>query len=154
MRYRYWDACCFIGWLKAEPDKVPECRTVIGSAERGELKIVTSSLTLAEVLRLKGKDPIPAADAHKVRGFFRNPYIVLYDLDRTIAESAQDVVWNQGVKPKDAVHVATALAASGVAGIEQLDTFDGNLIALSGQMGNPPLVIGRPNLPEQLTLNS
>ena len=49
---------------------------------------------------------------------------------------------------KDAVHVATAL----VTGATQLDTFDGPLIRLSGQIGNPPLVIGKPNVPEQLEL--
>jgi hypothetical protein len=54
--------------------------------------------------------------------------------------------WNHKVKPKDAIHVATALDA----GVGQFDTFDGDLIALSGQIGNPPLVIGRPNLPERL----
>lgn len=152
MRFRYWDSCCFIGWLKAEADKVTPCRPVIQAAEGGDLKIVTSALTLAEVLRLKGKDPIPAEDAEKVRGFFKQPYIVLYDVDRTVAESAQGVVWNHGVRPKDAIHVATALAAQ-AAGIEQLDTFDEPLISLSGKVGNPPLAIGRPNLPEQLTLN-
>ena len=148
MRYRYWDACTFIGWLKEEPDKINECTAGIRHAERGEIKIVTSALTLAEVLRLKRKDPIPPEDREKVRGFFQNEYIELYDLDRTIAELAQEGVWSHEVKPKDAVHVATALATARGVTIEQFDTFDDELINLSGKIQD--LKIGRPNLPQGL----
>jgi hypothetical protein len=42
--------------------------------------------------------------------------------------------------------VATALDA----GVEQFDTFDGDLIALSGQIGNPPLRIANPDVQEPL----
>lgn len=48
----------------------------------------------------------------------------VYDVDRTLAERARDVVWNYGVKPKDAIHVATALDAQ----VDQLDTFDEGLL--------------------------
>jgi predicted nucleic acid-binding protein len=141
-RSRYWDACAFLGLLRAESDKLEECRKVIAEAQSGNLVIVTSTLTLAEVLWLKGKDPIPEADREKVRKFFRHAWIVMRELDRATAEQAQEVVWQHGVKPKDAVHVATALRS----GVEQLDTFDGPLITLSGKVGNPPLTIGRPNV--------
>lgn len=150
MRYRYWDSCCFIGLLKAEEDKVDKCKDAAQLAQRGELTIVTSALTLTEVLRLKGKDPIPPEDARTVRDFFRNRWIVVYDVDRIVAESAQDLVWNHGVKPKDAIHLATALATTKAVAIEQLDTFDGPLIALSGQLGDPPLKIGEPDLPPSM----
>jgi len=42
--------------------------------------------------------------------------------------------------------MATAMDAN----VDQFDTYDGPLIALSGKVGNPPLVIGKPNLPETL----
>ena len=32
----------------------------------------------------------------------------------------------------------------------QFDTFDGDLIVLSGKLGNPPLIIGNPNVQEPL----
>ena len=147
MRYRYWDSCCFLGWLKEEPDKLGECEAGIRLAERGKLVLVTSALTLAEVLRLKGKNSIPVADREKVRRFFENAYIEIYDVDRAIAEAAQDVVWNYGIAPKDAIHVATAISTARDLDIEQLDTFDKPLIGHSGTIGNPPLVIGRPSLP-------
>jgi len=150
VRYRYWDACCFLGWLRGESDKLDECKAGIRHAEQGKLTIVTSALTLAEVLWLKGKDPIPKDDRDKVRRFFENDYIALYDVDRTIGELAQDVVWDHGVRPKDAVHVATALSGRERLGIEQLDTFDEKLIGLSATIGSPALPIGRPDLPQGL----
>src|SRR6266487_2652495 len=36
--------------------------------------------------------------------------------------------------------------------VDQLDTLDDGLIKPSGQLGNPPLKIGRPDLPEQVEL--
>lgn len=45
------------------------------------------------------------------------------------------------MKPKDAIHVATALDAQ----VDQLDTFDEGLLKKSQAIGNPPLVIGRPS---------
>jgi len=151
VRYRYWDSCVILGWLKAEPDKVADCQAGIRLAEKGDLTIVTSALTIAEVLRLKGETPIPKADRAKVRGFFENEYIAIYDLDRTVAEKAQDVVWDHGVKPKDAIHVATALTTGRSLAIEQLDTFDEGLIQLSGKVGGePPLKIGLPTFQAEL----
>lgn len=141
-RRRCWDACAFLGLLRKEQDKVEECKQVTSEAQSGKLVIVTSTLTLAEVLWVKGKAPIPAEDRETIRRFFQNRWIILRELDRATAERAQEVVWEHGVKPKDAVHVATALDAE----VEQLDTFDEPLIALSGKIGNPPLEIGRPKI--------
>ena len=52
------------------------------------------------------------------------------------------------VDPKDADHLATALLVI----VDQLDTFDEGLIRFTGKLGQPPLVIGYPNVPEQLEL--
>ena len=174
VKHRYWDSCVILGWLKGEQDKIDECRAGIKAAEKGDIQIITSSLTLAEVLHLKGKDKIPKADREKVRGFFENDYIALYDVDRTIAELAQDVVWDHGIAPKDAIHVAireerdiavatwiastciapkdaihvaTAMSLSSRIALDQFDTFDEPLIERSGKIGEPGLKIGRPNLP-------
>lgn len=148
MRRRYWDSCAFLGWLRDEQDKVSHCRPAIAEARAGRLAIVTSALTIAEVLWLTGKDPIPKSDRESVRRFFEHEWIVVYEVDRKIAEAAQDVVWDFKVKPKDAIHVATALDAE----VEQLDTFDGPLQSQTGTVGDPPLRIGPPDqgLPQSL----
>ena len=117
---------------------------------RRTVTLVTSALTIAEVLWLKGHPDkkITPQNAHKVEAFFRHSWIVIREVDRFIAEAARDLVWNKNVKPKDAIHLATALQHD--VDYDQFDTFDGDLIKLSGTVGDPPLTIGRPNLPMKL----
>lgn len=150
MKFRCWDSNAFLGWLAGEPDKVDRCRRVIESAETGNVRILTSALTIAEVLWVRGQERIPADSAARVEAFFRHEWIVVRELDRFIAEAARALVWNHNVKPKDAVHLATALRRD--VQIEQLDTFDEPLIRLSGKLGEPPLSIGKPDVESALPL--
>jgi predicted nucleic acid-binding protein len=141
---RYWDSDCFLGWLLAEKDKEQPCREVLTAAEDGKVQIVTSALTIAEVLALRGRQKIPASDRAKVEAFFRNDYIVIRNITRRISEAARTYVWDFGVKPKDALHVATAIDA----GLTLLNTFDRPLMGKSGRIGNPALVIAVPRWSE------
>lgn len=68
---RYWDTDCFLGWLQSESDKEDMCRAVLESAEKGNILIVTSALTIAEVLMLRGRKPISKRDREKVERFFQ-----------------------------------------------------------------------------------
>lgn len=146
MTKRYWDSDAFIGWLAREDDKVSECRAVIRAAEEGKTMLITSALTLAEVLWLRGKPPIPAEDAETVQRFFEHDYIAVVDVDRAMAEEARKLVWGHGIAPKDAIHVATAIDIE----VDRMETFDRDLIKKSGTVGNPPLEIGPPNEPGTL----
>ena len=137
---RYWDSDCFLGWLLAEPDKMDPCQEVLAAAEDGKLLIVTSALTIAEVLALRGRLRIAPADRIRVDSFFRNDYVVIRNITRRISEAARELVWDHGVKPKDALHVATALDA----GLQLLNTFDRDLIKKSGRIGMPALAISKP----------
>jgi predicted nucleic acid-binding protein len=127
---RYWDSDCFLGWLQAEPDKEEECGQVLQAAEEGKVLIVTSALTIAEVLNLRGHPKLPTASREQTKAFFRNDYILVRNITRRVAEAARDYVWDHGIKPKDALHVATALDA----GLSLFNTFDGELIAKSGRL--------------------
>lgn len=148
MDYRYWDAVTFLGWLSEEHDKVPDCKPVLEAAEAGSITLITSALTIAEVLWLKGHKKVDASHARRIEAFFRHSWIVVREVDRFVAEDARELVWNNNVKPKDAIHLATALRQDVT--FDQFDTFDGDLIRLSGTLGDPPLTIGRPNLPAKL----
>ena len=150
MDFRYWDSNAFLGWLAEESDKVDYCRPVIEAAEAGRVRILTSALTIPEVLWIKGQDRISADSAAKVEAFFRHKWIVIRELDRFIAEDARALVWSHNVKPKDAVHLATALKRD--VPIDQLDTFDVPLSRFSGKLGEPPLIIGKPNMGSALPL--
>ena len=121
---------------------------MLKAAEAGQLRIVTSSLALVEVIKLKSREELPPDKEPMIRAYFKQPYISIRELDRTIGEAARDLIWTYKVPVKDAVHLATALHTPGVV---QLDTFDeDDLIKFSGRFGDPPLVIGYPpQLPEQ-----
>ena len=139
---RYWDSNAFLGWLKPEEDKVEACRAVLKEAEAGRIRLVTSALTLVEVIKLRKRPPIEKEDAAKIEAFFKHSYISVRNVDRYVAETGRGLVWDYGVKPKDAIHVATCVRFH----IPRLETFDGELIALNGQIGDPPLSIRKPGL--------
>src|SRR4051812_33125817 len=107
----YWDSDAFLGWLQAEPGKTDLCAGTLKRADLGEVIIFTSALTIAEVLWMRGAPMVPEEKAEIVRKFFRRSYLRVRNVTRAVAENAQDLVWNNGVRPKDAIHVATALDA-------------------------------------------
>jgi len=129
---RYWDAVTFLAYFQEEAGRVDSCEAVLEDAEKGKILIVTSALTLAEVLALRGKKrllPNPAMKK-KVIDFFKNEYIAVQNVTREVAELARDLVWDNGIKPKDAVHVASALAAE----VTIFETYDKGLIRKSGKI--------------------
>jgi predicted nucleic acid-binding protein len=143
---RYWDSNCFLGCLKGEEDKIQSCRGVIQAAEQGRILIVTSAWTLIEVVKLKQQLPIPEADAAKVEEFFMHEFIRPRNVDRFLAERARELIWRYGfLKPKDAIHIATAVDHH----ITIFDTFDQELWKLNGEVGNPPMRIGKPDIAYQ-----
>ncbi|MGB6063957.1 MAG: PIN domain-containing protein [Desulfomonilaceae bacterium] len=139
---RYWDSCCFLGYFKGERDKEESCRAVLKEAKKGNILIITSALTLAEVVNLKRATPIPVEDAKLLQKAFKEPYLRVRNVDEYIAELARKMVWEYGFQPKDSIHIATAMKHK----IPFFDTFDEELIRLSGTMSNPPMRIGKPNV--------
>lgn len=152
-RARYWDAGPFIAWLKQEErdDRVGQCEPVIRAAETGQILLVTSSISLVEVVKLdeKGAKVNIGKEAEaKIAGFFRQPYISIRDYDFRTGELARDLIWEHDLSTRDAIHAATALRWR----MTQMDTFDGGLLALDGRLGSPTIRITRPDLPQQLEL--
>lgn len=141
----YWDTDCFLGHLQAEPGKAEKCDGVLERAERGDVLIVTSALTIAEVLWMRGGPRLAKDKAAIVQKFFRKSYIRVVNVSRKIAESAQLHVWDNNIRPKDAIHVATAIAH----GSDALETFDTGLIGMSGKVGVPLLLIREPQAAAQ-----
>ncbi len=123
----YWDSNAFLGLLNGEVEKVAPCEDVWAAGEKGHLIIVTSTLTVAEVIYSRGVPKMDPAKRPKVNDFFRAPHIVQKPLTRKIAELARDVVWDCNIQAKDAIHVATA--AYYHVGI--LHTYDDKLLALN-----------------------
>jgi predicted nucleic acid-binding protein len=144
----YWDSATFLAYFQNETGRVERCRGTLERAQAGEVGIIKSSLAIAECLWLRGQDQIPRDRAEIVQKFFRRWFIRVRNLTRNTAESAQRLVWNHGIKPKDAVHVAAALEARVVI----LETFDEGLLSKSGAIGNPGLIIRLPIAASQTAL--
>ena len=123
----YWDSATFVAVFKEETGRVQPCLDVVQAAQRGECQIATSALTLTEVLWGKQLPKLERTHEETIRNFFFNPYIFVVNLDRRLAEQAREFVWSFGIRPKDSIHVATALGIQA----DALHTFDQKLIKSS-----------------------
>src|SRR5437764_1901065 len=121
---RYWDSNIFLAVLEDDPLQAPKCKGVLAAIGRKEVTIVTSALTIAEVLYLKGHPKITREKSQKISKFFESDTIVLINVDRKIAEMAREYIWDFGIHPKDAIHIASAIQAR----IGFFDTFDVKLL--------------------------
>src|SRR5687767_9791190 len=89
---RYWDACNFIGVINKEPDKLPECSLILKEAEKTDaprIQIVTSIITIAEVVKPKGCTSLTAAQEQQIDDFFENDWLVPVNLDRHLMREAR-----------------------------------------------------------------
>lgn len=110
-------------------DRGKLCNHVIGLAAKKKLEIATSGLALAEVCK---HDEVKAVDGDHLSDFFKNDYILVVATDRNVGTLARKLMQSgyTGLKPPDAVHLATAI----VADVKELHTFDKQLLALDGKL--------------------
>jgi len=136
---RVWDSCTIINYL-AGRQVAADCKLIIDQAERGELEIVVSVFAEAEVVKLDGE--LQQDSEALIREFFGRKYIIRAALDVPVATLVRDLVRNnRGLKPYDAIHIATALHHN----IPILETYDEGMIKLgAGKEGNLPLIIRKP----------
>lgn len=123
----YWDACAFLAFFKKEKGW-QDCEETLRSAEARECRIVTSALSITECLWPAGKKRVERSEQDALDGFFEADHFVILNVDRFLAADAQQIVWKHDVKPKDAIHVVTALKAD----VDEMHTFDKHLLGLSG----------------------
>lgn len=156
-----WDACVWIATIIQEKvplkgggieDRAPLCNHVISLAQKKQVEIATSGLSLAEVC----KDPtVRAEDGDVLADFFRNEYILVVPVDRYVGTLARKLLQSgfDGLKPPDAIHVATAL----VADVSEFHTFDRALLNLNDKIEKPgggTLLIRKPPAPPPTLFDS
>ena len=146
---RYWDSSCFLGWFNEEPDKFPKLEPVIKLAEKGEVIIVASTITLVEVFKMKKRPPIPKLDENIIQDFFTNPFISLRDVTPMIGMKARELLLKYNwLMPYDATHAATALHYS----VNNMDVFDSDLLKLNNVPEFSSIEVSVPNVPMQMEL--
>lgn len=123
----YWDACVWIAVIVREKiaagtsDRDTLCRAVLAEAIKGKIEILTSTLSLVEVCK---SSEIRTGSDDQLAAFFENDYILLMNLDRSVGEYARALMMkgHSGLKPPDAVHLASAVLGSA----SEFHTFDGD----------------------------
>jgi predicted nucleic acid-binding protein len=125
----YWDSDCFLAILNdAEPQKSKLCQSVLKDARDGKILIVTSAIALIEVIRIKGKPRVDRIAEKKITGFLENSYINIRDVTPAVGLKARELIWRHNLRPKDSIHVATALLCK----VPTLHAFDTDLLKLNG----------------------
>jgi predicted nucleic acid-binding protein len=142
----YWDAAVFHALFGKEAGRVEICEKVEQAARAGSIHIYTSTATFVECVWLKGvPNRLDSSHEAEISKYFQNSFIRPVLCDRLIAERARALIWKfyPGLKPKDAIHLASALFI----GVDVLHTYDSDLLKLSGKIGNPAMKIEEPKDP-------
>ena len=133
-----WDACTWIALIQKEKilddkgkvieDRYALARSVIDLGTQGKIEIVASGLCLAEV----SKNPSDAKTKDDLVGpFFQQDYILIVPVDMQVGTIARGLMrGGHGLRPPDAVHLATAM----VANVDELHTFDDRLLKLDERL--------------------
>lgn len=146
----YWDTCLFLAWIKDEERKSGEMdgvRELIDLARRRDAKIVTSVITLIEVL----SSHIPTGMDDLMKGLMKR--VEQLSVDIKVAGVAHNIrdhyakIGGKGLSTPDSIHLATAILYR----VDEFHTFDhdGNskflgLLPLSGNVGGNKLIICKP----------
>jgi hypothetical protein len=159
----YWDSCIFFVWIKDEPQDESVKNGIeqtIELAYQGNVIIVTSAVTLIEVLQSK----MTSEQKQKFREIFHHRSLQLVDLERRIAEKAAVIreaydsrtydkkgncIGGSFMSLGDSIHIATALHL----GVNEMHTLDGSgkrmrrldLLKLNGNVAGMRLAILRPH---------
>lgn len=146
----YWDSGVFVAFFNDEPNRADTVEQLLNEARAGRIKIVTSSFALVEVLKVQGHKPLSAADENKIVDFFQYPFIGFVDATRVLCERARHLIWqNASLKPKDAVHFASALTYADQEHLDGLFSYDNDFLKLNKVVTNK-FSITMPILKQQL----
>jgi predicted nucleic acid-binding protein len=125
--------------MNRNPDFIVALEEVTRRAEKGDLILVTSVFTMAEVAQVD-----ESADAETqekmILDFFENDFIYVVAFDESICKSARQIIRSTKMKGKDAVHVATALS---VPHVSSMHTYDTELLRKARKLVNSKLPIER-----------
>jgi predicted nucleic acid-binding protein len=105
----YWDSVVFIDFLQQTKWRIDSIGPMAEEARRGDLIIVTSALTLAEVVSLKDLGLLDLHTEQLIVDFFESEFIEVRNVDRFIAEKARWIIREFKINAPDAIHVATAI---------------------------------------------
>jgi predicted nucleic acid-binding protein len=125
------------------------CDALLDAARSGYVEVYSSSITIAECVKLKGVSTDPIIPDELIRKFFTQLIlsgksgITLAQPTHTILERARDLRWKDGLnlKPMDSIHVATAIHHK----CTEFLTRDQKIIEAADALGRFKLEVVHPN---------
>ena len=147
-RHPYLDADVYIAWIKGESRHGRPCKPIVDHilrhAEAGTFRIGISTLMLAEVHKTRAGPTLSRAEDDTLLAFFEHDYFDFVDVDRNIGEDANRLCRRYGLRPNDAIHLASALRL----GCDVLLTWDERFLSVQ----HPNIRIEEPEMRGQLSL--
>lgn len=150
----YWDACVFLSYINELPDRLPDIEALLDEAKRGEIQIITSTVSVAEVAFGAAEQDARALDpavAERIDSLWAlGSPVQLVDLHLLITEEAKALRrtgvpqgWT-GLRTADALHLATAKHEA----VDELNTYSKDLRRYATAIGRPirPPVATQPQL--------
>ena len=114
----YWDAAVFLSYINGEDERLPVIDSLLESSRRGDVNIITSSLSLVEVafseMEKQGRELDPAVERDIDALFHDREVVVIVEFHQIIAKEARRLMRRaitdgKSLKPPDAIHLATAI---------------------------------------------
>lgn len=119
----YLDSSVYIAAIQGERGRAEEVRQVLRSAEQGAMRIVATTLVLAEVHKPGAAD----WSTERIDGYFKRPHFRWVEVDYLLGAHARSIARNHRLRGADAVHVAGAMRA----GADIFFTYDTRILAVA-----------------------
>jgi predicted nucleic acid-binding protein len=113
----YWDSCVFIDYIERTAALIATLDSIVAAAQRSELIIVTSVLSISEVSFAASERAAgfvdPSSFAAVDAMWSDRSIVTLVEVDAVVAIAAREIIRrgmneSRTLKPPDAIHLATA----------------------------------------------
>jgi predicted nucleic acid-binding protein len=126
----YWDACVVLAYISGEAGRLPDIESLLDQAEKGDIEIFTSELSVVEVAfaaQEKSDGTLDPATEAAIDDFWNHPSPVKrMDIHALITKEARRIIRTamstpgRSVQAADAIHLATAKQL----GVDEIHTYE------------------------------
>ena len=106
----YVDANVFISSFLSQGEKTEQCKSILSRIASNDIPTFTSLLTWDEIAWIARKRLSIEDSIEEGKKFLEFPYLRLVEVNELIIKMAQDMMKRYNLKPRDAIHAATAVS--------------------------------------------
>ena len=110
----YLDSSVYIAAIvgeEVEPGKSDLSAQILELGRSGRFQVIASTFVFAEVIKDRKRDALDPDQEALIDQYLSQDFITWVEVDLPIAKKARSLSRFQGLKPVDAIHVASALRA-------------------------------------------